>query len=215
MCDHNFIIFPYVEMGENGIIGAFVIIGEKPKGHLNNLKTKIGNNALIRSHTVIYFGNAIGDSFQTGHGVLIRENNQIGDNVSIGSHCVIEHQVVIGNRVRIHSNTFIPEHSVLEDQCWIGPNVVFTNALYPLSPDAKKNLIGPHIKPGAKVGANATLLPGVRIGRNALVGAGSVVVHDVPDWKVVVGNPARIIKDVRELDQYQIESTIDRGNDEL
>jgi len=133
---------------------------------------------------------------------MIRELNEIGDHVSIGSHSIIEHHVKIGNRVRIHSNAFIPEYSILEEDTWIGPNVVFTNALYPLSPDAKKNLKGPHLLTGAKIGANATLLPGIVIGRNALVGAGAVVVHNVPDGKVVAGNPARIIKDMNDLSAY-------------
>src|SRR3982750_3101310 len=109
----------------------------------------------------------IGANFQTGHGVMIRELNEIGDNVSVGTHSVIEHHVKIGNRVRIHSNAFIPEFSVIEDGAWIGPNVVFTNALYPLSPNAKDNLKGPHVMSDAKIGANSTLLPDVRVGRNS------------------------------------------------
>jgi acetyltransferase-like isoleucine patch superfamily enzyme len=184
-------------------IGDFVIIGVPPRGgQPGDLATHIGSHALLRSHTVIYAGNMIGAHFQTGHGVLIRELNEIGDDVSVGSHSIIEHHVKIGHRGRIHSNAFIPEYSILEEDAWVGPNVVFTNALYPLSPHAKQNLKGPHLLPGAKIGANATLLPGIVIGRNALVGAGAVVVHDVPDGKVVAGNPARIIKDVRELSAY-------------
>jgi acetyltransferase-like isoleucine patch superfamily enzyme len=151
---------------------------------------------------VIYAGNRIGARFQTGHSVLIRELNEIGDDVSVGSHSIVEHHVRIGNRVRIHSNVFIPEFSILEDDAWIGPNVVVTNALYPGSPSAKSDLRGAHVMRKARVGANATLLPGVTIGRDALIGAGAVVVRDVPDGKVVVGNPARIIKDLRELAAY-------------
>ena len=69
---------------------------------------------------------------------------------------------------------------------------------------AKKTLSGPHILAGAKIGANATLLPGVIVGKNALVGAGAVVVEHVPEGKVVVGNPARVIKDVSEIEAYQL-----------
>ena len=201
------IVHSNVHFGADIEIGDFVIVGVPPRGKAPGaLVTRIGPNALIRSHTVIYAGNVIGANFQTGHGVLIRELNEIGDDVSIGSHSIIEHHVKIDNRVRIHSNAFIPEYSILEEDTWVGPNVVFTNALYPLSPDAKQNLQGPHVLPGAKIGANATLLPGIVIGRNALVGAGAVVVHNVPDGKVVVGNPARIIKDVSELSVYEVES---------
>jgi acetyltransferase-like isoleucine patch superfamily enzyme len=148
---------------------------------------------------VVYAGNTIGDNFQTGNKVNIREQNNIGNNVSVGTLSVIEHHVSIGNNVRIHSQVFIPEYSTLEDEVWIGPHVVLTNAKYPLSPDAKRNLKGPTIKKGAKIGANVTILTGVVIGENALVGAGSVVVDDVPPGVVVVGNPARFIKKVSEL----------------
>lgn len=196
-------IHPNVDIGDGAEIGDFVIIGMPPKGAApGELKTVIGRNAVIRSHTVIYAGNVIGDDFQTGHAAMIRELNQIGNQVSIGTHSVVEHHVEIADGARIHSQAFIPEYSVLEQGCWIGPNVVFTNALYPLSPAAKKHLKGPRIGPKVKIGANSTLLPGVEIGHNALVGAGSVVVKDVPPGKVVVGNPARIIKDVTDLSAY-------------
>lgn len=197
-----YIIHPNVHLGRDHQIGEFVIIGVRPRDAEPGCETHIGDGALIRSHTVIYAGNSIGDNFQTGHSVLIRESNRIGDDVSIGSHSVIEHHLKIGNRVRIHSNVFIPEYSILEDDTWVGPNVVFTNAPYPLSPESKANLKGPHLMRGSKIGANATLLPGVIIGQNALVGAGAVVVRDVPDGKVVVGNPARIVNDVSELSAY-------------
>lgn len=159
----------------------------------------IGSGAWIRSHTVIYAGNAIGRNFATGNKVNIRESNEIGDDVSVGTLTVIEHHVVIGNRVRIHSQAFIPEFSILEDDCWIGPNVVLTNAKYPQSPGVKASLKGPRIGRGAKIGANATILPGVVIGERALVGAGAVVVRDVAAGEVVVGNPARAIRSVSEL----------------
>jgi len=197
------IIHPNVHLGTDHQISEYVILGVPPRGaQPGELATYIGAGAVIRSHTVIYAGNRIGARFQAGHTVLVRELNEIGDDVSIGSHSVIEHHVKLADRVRIHSQAFIPEYSILEEGCWVGPNVVFTNALYPLSPEAKASLKGPHLKPGAKIGANATLLPGVVIGRNAFIGDDVLVVNDVPEGKVVVGNPARVIKDVSELSAY-------------
>ncbi len=197
-------IFPNVFFTEEPTLGAFVILGEPPRGKkAGELATRLGARAVIRSHTVIYAGNVIGDDFQTGHGVLIREENQIGDNVSVGSHTIVEHHVKIGNHARLHSNVFVPEFSVLEDDCWLGPNVVVTNARYPQSKNVKENLRGAHIKRGAKIGANATLLPGVVIGENALVGAGAVVTRDVPDGAVVAGNPARVIKRIDAIEEYR------------
>ena len=196
----DFKVYKGVELGPSSTVEDYCIVGVTPRGHKEgDLKTKIGANAHLRSHTVVYAGNRIGNNFQTGNKVNIRELNEIGDNVSIGTLSVIEHHVKIGNNVRIHSQVFIPEYTMLEDGAWIGPHVVLTNAKYPLSPDAKKNLQGPTIKKGAKIGANVTVLPGVVIGENALVGAGSVVVDNVPDGVVVAGNPARIIKHISEL----------------
>jgi acetyltransferase-like isoleucine patch superfamily enzyme len=193
-------IYPNVSIGKNAVIEEYVIIGTPPRGKKpGELLTIIGDNAVIRSHTVIYAGNRIGNDFQTGHHVLVREENEIGDQVSIGTASVVEHHVKMGNNVRIHSQAFVPEMSVLEDGAWIGPNAVITNAAYPLSPNVKHELKGATVKKNAKVGANATLLPGITIGENALVGAGAVVTKDVPPNKVVAGNPAKVINDVSNL----------------
>jgi acetyltransferase-like isoleucine patch superfamily enzyme len=189
-----------VTLGEGSFVEDFCIVGSPPRGIRDGeLATIIGEGATIRSHTVIYAGNAIGRHFQTGNKVNIRESNHIGHDVSVGTLSVIEHHVEIADNVRIHTQVFIPEFSVLEEGCWIGPNVVLTNAKYPLSPGVKDRLAGPVIRKGAKIGANATLLPGVVIGENALVGAGAVVVHDVPAGTVVAGNPARVIGQVSHL----------------
>ncbi|MGA1825062.1 MAG: acyltransferase [bacterium] len=196
----NYRIYTNVKLGLDTIIEDYCIIGVPARGQEEgNLKTIIGPNAHIRSHTVIYAGNRMGKNFQTGNKVNIRELNEIGDNVSIGTLSVIEHHVYIANNVRIHSQAFVPEYTTLEENTWIGPNVVLTNAKYPLSPGVKNHIKGPTIKKGAIIGANATILPGVIIGEKAIVGAGSVVVHNIPDCAVFAGNPAKKIKDISEL----------------
>jgi acetyltransferase-like isoleucine patch superfamily enzyme len=181
-----------VALAADTAVGDYVIVGEHPEGSDSPPPaTSIGAGARIRSHTVIYAGVVAGDGLQTGHGALIREHTTIGDNVSIGSHSIIEHHVTIGNRVRVHSAAFIPEYCVLEDDCWIGPRVVLTNAPHPRCVNLPRCLSGVTVGRGAKVGANATILPGVVIGENALVGAGAVVTKDVPAGAVVAGSPAQ------------------------
>jgi acetyltransferase-like isoleucine patch superfamily enzyme len=193
-------VYENVSLGMGSILEDFCIVGTPPRGKSDGeLATVIGDAAVIRSHTVIYAGNVIGRNFQTGNKVNIRESNQIGNDVSIGTLSVIEHHVQIADHVRIHTQVFVPEYSVLEEGCWLGPNVVLTNAKYPLSPGVKDQLVGPVIRRGAKIGANATILPGVVVGENALVGAGSVVARNVPAGAVVVGNPARVIRNISEL----------------
>jgi acetyltransferase-like isoleucine patch superfamily enzyme len=189
-------MYPNVSLPDDAQIGPFVILGQPPRGHEpGGLALVLGAGAVVRSHTVIYAGNSIGAGLQTGHHVTIREMNMIGARFSIGTGSIVEHHVTIGEGVRLHSRVFVPEYSVLEDECWLGPGVMVTNARYPVSRRVKETLQGAHIERGAIIGANATLLPGVRIGAGALVGAGSVVTRDVPPRAVVAGNPARVIRE--------------------
>ncbi|KAA3616747.1 MAG: N-acetyltransferase [Calditrichaeota bacterium] len=179
---------------ENQFVEPYCLLGIPPKNADPDLKLKIGDDCYIRSHTVIYAGTTIGAHFQTGHGVQIRELCTIGNNVSIGSKTVVEHQVVIEDDVRIHSQAFIPEFTIIKKGAWLGPNVVLTNADFPLGKDVKNRLQGPVINENVIIGANATILPGVELGAGCLIGAGSVVKHDVEPDAVVVGNPAQKIK---------------------
>lgn len=189
------VIYDNVRFGRDVVVEPYCLIGVPFLGYSAE-ETVIGDGSVIRAHTIIYAGNLIGARFQTGNKANIRELNEIGDDVSIGTLAVIEHHVRIGDGVRIHSQAFVPEFSVLERGAWLGPNVVLTNARYPLSPGGKAQLCGPRVCESAKIGANSTILPGVVVGRNALVGAGSVVTRDVPEGAIVVGNPARKIRDV-------------------
>jgi acetyltransferase-like isoleucine patch superfamily enzyme len=197
-------IYPNVSLPEDAQLDDFVVLGKPPRGKQpGDLPLVIGAGCVIRSHTVIYAGSTIGADLQTGHHVVIREENTIGNHVSIGTHSIVEHHVQIGDNVRLHSRVFVPEYSVLEQGCWLGPGVMVTNARYPLSTGVKERLVGAIIEAGAIIGANATLLPGVRIGTRALIGAGAVVTKDVPPGAVVVGNPAKVVKQIDDIEFYQ------------
>jgi acetyltransferase-like isoleucine patch superfamily enzyme len=189
------VIHDNVKLGKNVTIEDFCIIGITNENCTGD-KTIIGDNARIRSHTVIYAGNNIGSNFQTGNKTNIREHNTIGNNVSIGTLSVVEHHVKIEDNVRIHTQAFIPEYTHLQADAWIGPNVVLTNAKYPRSPNVKAELAGPVVGKKAKIGANSTILPGIRIGGNSLIGAGSVVTRNVEPDSIYAGNPARFVRKI-------------------
>ena len=187
-----------VTLGITPIIGEYVVLGACPPDKVL-AKLIIGDNAIIRSHSVIYAGTKIGNDFQTGHGVLIREGNVIGDNVSVGSHTVIESDNRIEDDVRIHSNCFIPEFVIIEDKVWIGPCVTILNVLHPPCPRSQDCAKSVHIKKNAKIGGNVTIGPRVTIGQNSLIGMGSVVTTDIPDNVLAFGNPARVVKPITQL----------------
>jgi acetyltransferase-like isoleucine patch superfamily enzyme len=174
-----------VIMGSECTIQQNVILGNTEDGLL-----VIGDKALIRSGAIIYSKVKIGKNFRTGHYVLIRENSEIGDNVLVGTNSVIDGSCRIGNNVSIQTNVYITTFTVIGDDVFIGPCAVTTNDKYMYYGAA---LNGPTIKRGARIGANATILPGVVIGQGAVIGSGAVVTKDVPDGVTVVGNPARRI----------------------
>jgi acetyltransferase-like isoleucine patch superfamily enzyme len=198
--DSNCQLYPNVELGVDVVLEPPCILGKPPRGRQpGDLALVLGRGAHIRPFSTLYAGSTIGAGFQTGQGASIREDNLIGDDVVVGTHSVLEVRNRIGNHVRIHSNCFL-EWVTIEDYVFIGPNVVFTDDPHPMKcPRFDDCLGGAIVRTYARIGGHSTLLPGVVVGRNALVGAGSVVTRDVPDDAVVVGNPAHVIGSVYEL----------------
>ena len=193
-------ILPGVAVGAGSLLYGPLVLGFAPRGKRpGELELVIGRRAVIRPFTCIYAGTKIGDDCQTGQCVTIREDNTIGDATSVGTGTSLEVENRIGSRVRIHSNCFL-ERVVVEDGVFIGPGVVFTDDPHPPCPAFRRCTEPVVVEAGARIGAGAVILPGVRIGRGALVGAGSVVTRDVAPGAVVVGNPARVLKNVDEIE---------------
>lgn len=125
---------------------------------------------------------------------VIFEGAKIGRDCNVCAHTLIESDVTIGDRVTIKSGVFLWDGSRIGNDVFIGPNATFTNDKQPRSKVYPKLFPETVIEDGASIGANATILPGIRIGKNAMVGAGSVVTRDVPESALVVGNPARFVR---------------------
>ncbi len=179
----------FAVLGENCLVQENVIIGLKYREGCR--AAKIGGNATIRALSVIYADVVIGDNFTTGHGIVIRENTRIGNRIVIGSGTVIDGNVEIGDRVKIESQAYIPTHTKIGSDVFIGPNVVLTNDRYPQRMRAQYEPLGPVIEDGVSIGANSTIMPGVRIGEGSFIAAGSVVTRDVPAWSLVKGTAGR------------------------
>jgi UDP-2-acetamido-3-amino-2,3-dideoxy-glucuronate N-acetyltransferase len=146
----------------------------------------------IRQPIIIEGECEIGENLDTGYFVVLRRCI-IGNNVCVWSHSIIDPGAIIGHRTKIHAGCYIAQATVIENNVFLGPGVVITNDRHPVrtNPDFWEPV---RIKRGAKIGANVTLLPGITIGENALIGAGSVVTKDVPDNEIWVGNPARKLR---------------------
>jgi acetyltransferase-like isoleucine patch superfamily enzyme len=152
----------------------------------------------------IYIDNTaiVSKTAKIGAGTKIWAFVQVGDHAKIGKNCIIgngayiDRNVVVGNNVKIHNKALLYNGLVVEDNCFIGPGACFTNDKYP-TPNTTRSLKGIcwRLKEGAVVGANVTVLADINIGKNARVGAGSVVTKNVPDGAVVCGNPARILRE--------------------
>jgi len=198
--DHNCIIRDNVTIKKNSTIGANSIIGEFLndfyKAHKNgNHPLVIGENAIIRSGSIIYGDTVIGDNFLTGHNVTIREKTRIGNNVSVGTLSDIQGNCQIGNYVRIHSSVHIGQLSKIDDFVWIFPYTVLTNDPTPPS----EHFVGVRIQSFAIIATGSIIMPGLTIEGDSLVAAGAIVTKDVKEYTVVGGNPAKVISDVRNI----------------
>lgn len=198
---HNTVIYDNVVIGDNAIISDNCVIGEPLHSYYTNPetyqnpKTVIGENALIRSFTIIYASCEIGKNFNTGHRATIREYTKMGDNCSVGTNTDIQGYSTFGNYCRLHSQVFVAQHSEFGNFVFVYPNVIITDDPHPPS-NLSKGVIA---KDYAQIGAGSLILSGITLGEGSLIGAQSLVKKDVEPYTLVAGNPAKYIKDVKEI----------------
>lgn len=162
-------------------------------------------NSSIGIHRSVTIGKhtTIGDDVRIGKGTKVWHyvnlyGCQIGENCVIASYCEIERGVKIGNNCKVECRVFLPSGVEVEDGVFIGPSVTFTNDKYPRATGEWK-ITRTHIKKSASIGANSTIMCGITIGEGAMIGAGSVVTKDVAPHTLVVGNPARKVRNLRPI----------------
>ncbi len=190
------IIHENVSLGNNVTIGSHCEIGIKTRlGDGSPLI--IGDNALIRSHSVFYESSIIEEGLVTGHHTCVRELTKAGKGLQIGSASDIQGHCSIGDYVRTHRGVHIGQQSIIGNFVWMYPDVLLTND--PNPPSDQNNFLGVQIGDFTVIAAKTTLLPGVLIGKNVFVSAQSLVGINVPDKKLVSGNPAKIIGEASML----------------
>jgi acetyltransferase-like isoleucine patch superfamily enzyme len=189
-----------VRVLENAVVGKQPSLGASSTASRAPLPpTEIGEGTVISTGAVVFAGSRIGARCIVGDQSCIRERVQLADDCILGRGSLIENDTTVGAGTRIQADAYITAYSTLEEDVFIAPCVVTTNDDYMGRTERRKAAMrGPTIRRSARVGGGAVLCPGVEIGEEAFVGAGAVVTKDVPPRKLVVGNPARVLRDVAD-----------------
>jgi acetyltransferase-like isoleucine patch superfamily enzyme len=193
-------------IGAGTRIGDGAVLGKRPTLGRRSTSSRaplpglvIGEGCQISTNAIVFAGTTLGDEVVVGDGALVRERVTVGDGSVVGRSSTVENDCTVGARVKIQAHAYICSHSLLEDDVFIAPCVITTNDNFMGRTEARHAVKGgPKVRRGARVGGGSTLLPNVDVGEEAFVGAGAVVVRDVPARTLVVGTPARRLRDVPE-----------------
>jgi acetyltransferase-like isoleucine patch superfamily enzyme len=198
------IVYPGTIVSEGCRILDYAVVGKEPT--LSPRSTtkqeelpplELGPGTIVSTGAIVFAGTRLGARVIVGDQACVRERCDVGDDVVIGRGSLVENDTVIGARTKIQAMAYITAYSVIEDDVFIGPCVQTANDNFMGRTEKRHELRrGPAVRRGARVGLGAVLCPGVEIGEEAFVGAGTVVIDDVPGGTVVVGNPARILREV-------------------
>ena len=198
------IVYPGTVLGDGVKVLEYAVVGKQPTLSPRSTAkreplppTVVGDGTVISTGAIVFAGSAVGARVILGDQSCVRERVTIGDDVVLGRGSLVENDTTIGALTKIQADAYITAHSTLEENVFIAPCVVTTNDNFMGRTERRHELIaGPTIRRGARVGGGAILCPGVEIGEEAFVGAGAVVTKDVPPRMLVVGNPAKVLREV-------------------
>jgi acetyltransferase-like isoleucine patch superfamily enzyme len=198
------IVFPGTVIGEGCKILDYAVVGKQPTLSPRSTTKReelpplvLGAGTVVSTGAVVFAGTTIGEGAVVGDQACIRERCTLGNDVVVGRGSLVENDTAIGDRTKIQADAYVTAYSTLEEDVFIAPCVVTTNDNF-MGRTEKRHALrkGPTIRRGARIGGGAVLLPGIEVGEEAFVGAGAVVLRDVPARALMVGNPARQIREV-------------------
>jgi len=198
------VVYPGTVIGDGCKILDYAVVGKQPT--LSPRSTtkqellpplELGAGTIVSTGAVVFAGTRLGERVIVGDQACVRERCELGDDAVVGRGSLVENDTSVGSRTKIQANAYVTAYSTLEDDVFIAPCVATTNDNFMGRTERRHELRkGPTIRRGARIGGAAVLLPGVEIGEEAFVGAGAIVIRDVPPRAVVVGSPARQIREV-------------------
>ncbi len=198
------VVHPGTVLGEGVRVLEYAVVGKQPSLSPRSTAKReplppaeIGDGTVISTGAIVFAGTRVGARVILGDQSCVRERCAVGDDVVVGRGSLVENDTTIGSLTKIQADAYVTAYSTLEDNVFIAPCVVTTNDDFMGRTERRHELIkGPTIRRGARIGGGAVLCPGVEIGEEAFVGAGAVVTKDVAARTVVVGNPARVLREV-------------------
>jgi UDP-2-acetamido-3-amino-2,3-dideoxy-glucuronate N-acetyltransferase len=198
------VVYPGTVIGEGCKILDYAVVGKQPTLSPRSTAKReelppleLGPGTVVSTGAVVFAGTTLGERVIVGDQACVRERCTIGDDVVIGRGSLVENDTSVGALTKIQAHAYITAYSLLEDNVFIAPCVITTNDNYMGRTEKRHDLVkGPTIRRGARIGGGAVLLPGIEVGEEAFVGAGAVVLSDIPARALVVGNPARQIREV-------------------
>ena len=198
------VVYPGTVIGDGCRILDYAVVGKQPTLSPRSTAKRedlppleLGAGTIVSTGAVVFAGTKIGERVIVGDQACIRERCDLGDDVVVGRGSLVENDTTVGELTKIEAHAYITAYSTLEDNVFIAPCVATTNDNFMGRTEKRHELFkGPTIRRGARVGGAAVLLPGIEVGEEAFVGAGAVVIRDVEPKTVVVGNPARPIRQV-------------------